>query len=152
MKRLNKYLKEIERQIPNAHEKDEKVSAQSVGWQLDHTLRVIIGISKELAKEKEADYKSKRNVAKSYIFLTKTIPRGKGRAPERVVSKDNDFTTEKLSSLLDLARESLAQLKAVPKDNFFTHPLFGDLKKKKAIKFIGIHTKHHLKIVRDILT
>lgn len=151
MKQLTEYLKEIERSIPNAHEMNEKVSAQSVGWQLDHTLRVIIGISRELAKEKEGVYKSKRNVAKSIIFLTKTIPRGRGRAPERVVSKDNDFTTEKLSSLVDLARESLSELKMVPKDNYFTHPLFGNLKKKKAIKFIGIHTKHHLKIVRDIL-
>ena len=34
---------------------------------------------------------------------------------------------------------------------YFTHPIFKNLNKKQTIKFLKLHTNHHIKIVNDIL-
>ena len=48
-------------------------------------------------------------------------------------------------------RETIKGLETVSKDHFFPHPYFGNLKKKETIRFLEIHTNHHLKIIRDII-
>jgi len=45
----------------------------------------------------------------------------------------------------------LDELAKVEEVQFFTHPFFGDLKKKETISFLSIHTEHHLKIIREML-
>jgi hypothetical protein len=39
----------------------------------------------------------------------------------------------------------------VSKDHFFEHPYFGKLKLKETIRFLEIHTTHHLSIIEDIV-
>ena len=34
---------------------------------------------------------------------------------------------------------------------YFRHLIFGNLNKKRTIRFLQIHTAHHLKIIQDIL-
>jgi hypothetical protein len=36
-------------------------------------------------------------------------------------------------------------------DKYFDHPYFGNLRLNKTIKFLEIHTKHHLEIINDII-
>jgi hypothetical protein len=36
-------------------------------------------------------------------------------------------------------------------DKYFEHPYFGKLRLNKTIKFLEIHTNHHLEIINDIL-
>lgn len=42
-------------------------------------------------------------------------------------------------------------LASLDENQFFTHTLFKQLNKKQTLKFLGLHTNHHLKIVKDIL-
>jgi hypothetical protein len=42
-------------------------------------------------------------------------------------------------------------LELVSRDHFFEHPYFGKLKLKETIRFLEIHTQHHLDIIRDII-
>jgi hypothetical protein len=50
------------------------------------------------------------------------------------------------------ARNAITTLELISKDHFFTHPYFGDLKKKQTILFLEIHTQHHLEIIEDIIS
>ena len=77
------------------------------------------------------------------------MPRGKGKAPDRTISK-TEVTRDQLEISYDSALHSLNRLRDLAPDKTFKHPLFGWMLKKDTIKFIGIHTHHHLKIVRDI--
>jgi hypothetical protein len=47
--------------------------------------------------------------------------------------------------------QAITYLKDCEENQYFMHPFFGQLNKKQTIKFLAIHTEHHLKIIRDIL-
>lgn len=145
------YFEQIQTFIPDFKKENKEISSKSVGWHLDHSLRVIQGISSDLAIIKEKSYKKSNSMGKAYVFFTGKIPRGKGRAPKRVVSETNEFSMEELEALLVSAKSQYKNLEKIPEGNYFSHPLFGDLRKKKAMRFIAIHTNHHLKIIQDII-
>jgi hypothetical protein len=56
-----------------------------------------------------------------------------------------------LDAALDRASLSVLNLLNQSPNQYFTHPMFGDLNTKLAARFLWIHTEHHLKIARDIL-
>ena len=78
------------------------------------------------------------------------IPRGKGRAPKQTLPQ-NIKTKEELLTELDDAVTAIKNLDALPSNKTFRHPLFGWLNLEDTIKFMGIHTHHHMKILRDIV-
>ena len=148
--RLVQYLDQIEAYIPNRLAKNEKISKVDIAWQLDHCLNVIIGISKALKKSDPKDYVFKFN---SYWFVLGTlywIPRGKGRSP-KVVLPEGQLTEEKLRDKVKEARLVIQELDQLHPNAFFYHPYFGSRNLKSALRFMGIHTHHHMKICRDIL-
>jgi hypothetical protein len=55
-----------------------------------------------------------------------------------------------LKSIHD-AHANLALLAKAGKNQYFTHPIFGDLNTEQTFKFLGVHTNHHLKIIKDIV-
>lgn len=48
-------------------------------------------------------------------------------------------------------RNNIKQLALLPSDKFIEHPVFGQLKLDETINFLDTHTKHHLKIIEDII-
>jgi hypothetical protein len=84
------------------------------------------------------------------VLATKKIPRGKAKAPKVVVPKA-DITCADLEHHLAKARDTVKSLGLVSKDNYFEHPYFGKLKLKETIRFLEIHTTHHLNIIEDIV-
>ena len=63
----------------------------------------------------------------------------------------NEITETQLLSNIELTRKLILELKSVSNDHYFEHPYLGKLKKKDTIRFLEIHTNHHLKIIDDIL-
>lgn len=147
---LNNLLNEIEHNVPNKEMSNSKVSKVNVGWQLDHSLKVINGVCTILLKTKHEKYKRDFNFWRLILFPFGYIPRGKAKAP-KIVQPDGHISVEDLHAQLEIARKHLDKISPLPKKSYFIHHIFGTLSKRQTLRFLEIHTKHHLKIVNDIL-
>lgn len=140
---------ELEAAISHAELVATKISNSSIAWQVDHSLRVITNICRALEKSNPADYKAKFSIVRAYIFLRGSIPRGRGKAPKIAVAQ-GEISIDEIKALLSLAREQIPKLQKLHKNAHFPHPYFGNLNLKPSMRFLEIHTEHHLKIIRDI--
>ena len=147
---FKKQISELASYIPQQEKVNSKITHSTVGWQIDHSLRVIYGIVRQMETSNPNDFKSKFSLPKSIIMLTGYIPRGKAKAP-KVVRNENPITEQGLKDLLEKTNEQILRIDSLDKNAHFEHPYFGKLNKKEAIRFLGIHTEHHLKIIRDML-
>ena len=150
MKNLDAIVPELATFIPNYNQSNRAISEVAVGWHIEHCLLVIKQITATVAQSEPKLYKSKFNVKRFIVFLTKIIPRGKAKAPKVVIPVD-EITIETLQESLKNTYQAITYLKDCEENQYFMHPFFGQLNKKQTIQFLAIHTQHHLKIVRDIL-
>ena len=150
MKNLDAILPELANYITHHNQSNKAISEVSVGWHIEHSLLVIKQITSTVAQSEPKLYKSKFNVKRFIVFLTKTIPRGKAKAP-KVVIPSEEITVDSLQESLKNTNENLKNNARIQEHQYFMHPFFGQLNKKQTIKFLAIHTEHHLKIIRDIL-
>jgi hypothetical protein len=150
MKNLDAILPELANYIAQHNNSNKAISEVAVGWHLEHSLLVIKQITATVAQSEPKLYKYKLNLSRFFVFLTKTIPRGKAQAPKVVIPVD-DITIETLQESLKNTYQAITYLKDCEEHQYFMHPFFGQLNKKQTIQFLAIHTQHHLKIIRDIL-
>jgi hypothetical protein len=150
MKQLLKLIAQLEVHIPDYEKTNAKVSQSTLGWQIDHSLLVVNGVINQLKKSDPKDYNWKFNRIRLLLQITNKIPRGRAKSPASVIPMDRT-TREGLMISMELAKKQVADLKKLPAKSYFTHPIFGDLKLKTALWFLKLHTKHHLKIIEDIL-
>jgi hypothetical protein len=148
--KLSNQLTELASFIKAGDQRNLKASNKGTYWHLDHSLQVLHAISEALTTSKPKDYQPKFSLPKLMIMTTGFIPRGKGRAPKQSLPM-GDISKEELFLSLEKIKEAIKNLDDLSKNHNFRHPLFGDLNLKDAIKFMGIHTQHHLKIMRDIV-
>lgn len=147
---LHQEMKFLQTNLKHADKQVETVSKKSVVWHVHHSLLVMSGICFLLEKSNPNDYDPKFSFLKWGIMTFGIIPRGKARAPKEVVPPEN-FSLTDLESLFSKVELQLKELEKLSENQFYRHHLFGDLKLQTSIRFIGIHTKHHLKIIRDIV-
>ena len=150
MKNLDAIVPELANYIADYNQFNHAISEASVGWHIEHSLLVIKQVTATVAQSEPKLYKSKFNLSRFFVFLLKTIPRGKAKAPKVVIPVD-EITLETLQESLKNTYQAITYLKDCEANQYFMHPFFGQLNKKQTIKFLGIHTEHHLKIIRDIL-
>lgn len=150
MVKLNIIVDKLEGFIPQFEMSNTAISNTTVGWQIEHSLLVIDQITRALERSSPEAYRWKFNKSKFIVFLLGRIPRGKAKAPDRVIPS-NDITIDSLTNHIAETRLSIQKLSQLPKDSFFTHPYFGDLRLEETKKLFLIHTRHHIKIIEDIL-
>lgn len=143
-------LEALERHIPNAEMLNPAVSKANVGWQIDHSLKVINSVAVALQKSNPKEYHRSFTLKKSYFLLVKRIPRGKVRAPKAVQSYE-EITTADIKRQLQTARALLNEANQLDRNSHFTHPFLGQFNLKEAGLFLQLHTRHHLDIIRDII-
>jgi hypothetical protein len=142
-------LKTLEFYIEKENGDNPSISQVSTYWHIDHSLQVLLQVINYLNNSITKDYKPRFSIIKWLIMTTRYIPRGKGRAPQQTVPKLKS-TQNELKILLDKAKSAVQTIGSVPENKNFKHPYFGYLNKKETLKFLEIHTNHHLKIIKDI--
>ena len=150
MKKLHAYIFSLEKHIDNHQHTNLNITKSTVGWQIDHTFKVINGIISVLQKSKPSDFNRSFNFKRSVLLTIKYIPRGKARAPQTVRSYE-EIQLEDLKSQLEKIKNNLEILHTLDKNSNFVHPYFGAFNLNQSILFMEIHTHHHLKIIEDSL-
>lgn len=125
------------------------VSKASSYWQVAHSLRVLHDVTNLLLVANPIDYEPKWSFLKLVIMTTGIIPRGKVRAPKQTAPVVT-YPKEDLKRLYNDTKAALNKLNTIPEVACFKHPFFGWMRKNETVKFMAIHTKHHLKILRDM--
>ena len=149
MHKLLKYVKELESKIPNQEDYNPEISKSNVGWHIEHILLTNKMIIEAVEKSNPADYTWSFKLSRIVVFTMNKIPRGRAKAPKVVVPKTYDEQT--LLEHLKIVTLKIQGLENMSPDKYFEHPYFGNLRLNKTIKFLDIHTKHHLEIINDIM-
>ena len=149
MKKLQKYLAELETKIPNLEDYNPTVSKSNVGWHIEHSLLTIERIIEAVQKSNPDNYTWSFKLPRILIFTMNKMPRGRAKAPKVVVP--NTYDKQSLLEHLKTATLKIQELENISPDKYFDHPFFGNLKLNKAVKMLEIHTNHHLEIINDII-
>ncbi len=149
MPKLQKSLLKLESNIDKQELINQKISKSSVGWHIEHSLLTINLIIDALKNSNPQNYKWKLNFPKLLVFTINKIPRGRGKSPGVVVPVT--YNVESLRNHLEKTKIEIRKLNALNPNQYFEHPFFGNLKLNETIKFLWIHTNHHLAIINDII-
>lgn len=148
--RLFAQLDEMEQVNPFFKSIEPAVSKVPVSWHLGHSLKVMNSIITGLEHSEPDSYRKTFSWKKELVFLLGKIPRGKARAPKKVLPEEN-LSPEEIQKEIELIRTRILSIQNLPEKAFFEHPYFGHIKRDETPEFLVIHTEHHLKIIRDIL-
>lgn len=156
MRKLDIVLKEIESNIEFHDRVNTAVSLATVAWQLEHIMLVINNVVASIENSSPKDYTFKYKPIRFVIMTIGKIPRGKARAPKGVQPAEETGENqipkeEQLRVQFAKAKLSIEKLAILDKNQFFAHPYFGNMKRNAAIRFLRIHSNHHLRIIGDIL-
>jgi hypothetical protein len=150
MTQLTALINELETKIAHCEKINTAVSKTAVGWHIQHSLLVAMQIISAVEKSNPADYKYKFSLLKFIVYIRNKIPRGKAKAPDRVMPKET-FNADVLKKDFELLKNRIEVLHTLEPRHFFIHPYFGNLNLKDTIKMLKLHTKHHINIINDII-
>jgi hypothetical protein len=160
--RIETSLERIARQLARVQElasfcelRAPAVSAWSVGEQLDHLLRASRSVLRRIASppvDKPPD-PSPTHLTGRLALWTGYMPRGVGKAPERILPQPH--TSESLHESAAAVADLVSGLRGREKEirasrDRFRHPFFGGFSAAQWVRFVEIHQHHHLKIAEDI--
>jgi len=151
MKQHHLLIQQLENYLVFLKTEKTSVSTANVGWHIQHSLLVIIKVIESIQQSDPLEYKWKFNVNRSIVFAMNGFPRGKAKAPKSVEPAEI-ITNESVIETLSIASKSLSMLEECLPNQYFNHPFFGKLNVESTTKFLKIHTNHHIKIIKDIIT
>ncbi|MGZ5247573.1 MAG: hypothetical protein ACXWV5_11090 [Flavitalea sp.] len=146
---IEQLITELENYIPKQELTNPDVSASSIGWHIEHSLLTINLIVDTIKRSDPKEYKWTFNFWRIVVMTTKKIPRGRAKSP-KIVRPTVAFNSDTLRDHVNKTRQQIRILETCVPNNFFVHPFFQKLNLASSIKFLEIHTNHHLKIIRDI--
>ena len=150
MHKINNLLDNLEAQVANYSILNQAVSKGNVGWHIVHSCLVINSVCAAVIKSDASKFIKKFSFKAFLVLLLNSFPRGKAKAPSFTMPSE-ELNPASIIKSIQAARASLEALAKAGKNQYFTHPIFGDLNTGQTFKFLGVHTNHHLKIIKDIL-
>lgn len=148
--KLDFAIQKLESHLDNHQVSNPKVSKSNVAWHIDHSLKVINSVVKALQSSDPSTYEANFSVLGRLFFTLGFFPRGKARAP-KYVRPPETILKEDLISQIDLAKTNLKGISNLDENAYFKHPIFGNINTKRVLKFLWLHTNHHVKIIDDIV-
>lgn len=136
--------------VPRADVVAPDVSKWSVGMHVQHCCLATIAVCESLVASEPPVPRSSFSLVTSAIFLTGRIPRGRGKSPEQAIPREEIWTNEMEGLLLESERR-IEEARQVSRDHWYRHFAFGVLDRDRTLKFLGIHNRHHARIVQDIM-
>ncbi|MEM8963207.1 MAG: DinB family protein [Acidobacteriota bacterium] len=136
--------------------RSDKVSGWSIGQQIEHLVVVNETVLAKVEEVLAAEGDQKVGGLKPIGFVALTLGRfvrGVARAPRATRPRDVDRTemVERLGAQQEVWRAIGERLPAIAASkNRFPHPYFGGLTPAQWIRFIGVHNRHHMRIIADI--
>jgi hypothetical protein len=117
-------------------------------WALSAVVAMLLG---------QGDYaeSGRKNLLGTVLLALGWIPRGRAQAPA-TARPNPDVEIAELSSSLQKQRGYLERItdrrgELASLKKRFQHPVLGDFSAEDGIRFVRVHTRHHLTIVDDIL-
>lgn len=147
-------LGEIRRRIEGPLGTSPAVSGWSVAQHLDHSLKVGAGMLRRIVKP-STEAMPALDWRGHAVLLLGRIPRGKGKSPAAV--EGVEVPAEALLAAHDACTAVYREVADRPvlleaRSRVMRHPYFGGLTAAQTLRFVEIHTDHHLRIVDDILS
>ncbi len=159
-------IEEMYERMSRVLEKPESVLAKRTpvsGWtvseQVEHVLlanRWALGsILSMLAGQGDFPTTGRLNLLGVALLRAGRIPRGRGEAPATAAPRDGTTAVDlrryvaKHQDYLRTIKKSQGEVHALR--TRFRHPFFGYLRATDGVRFVRVHTNHHLSIVTDIL-
>ncbi len=137
-----------------------RISAWSPVQQIAHVSKsnrwILSSVVAILAGRRKAETRGSIKPIGRLVLRSGLIPRGVGKAPS-VARPDDVISAERLTEDLRQQLGNMGQidehLEAVKSSRqTFEHPYFGHLNSRQWIRFVRVHTNHHMKIVGEILS
>jgi hypothetical protein len=150
MNKINNLLNNLEAQIENYSSLNKAISEGNVGWHIVHSCLVINSVCRAVCKSDPSKFIKKFSFKAFLVLLLNSFPRGKAKAPSFTLPSE-ELSPASILKSIQASRASIEALAKADKNQYFTHPIFGDLNTGQTFKFLGVHTNHHLKIIKDIL-
>jgi hypothetical protein len=150
LNKVNFAIRQLETHIKNHSISEQKTSKSTVGWHIDHSLKVINNVCVALQKSDPNAYEKNFSLLGKLFFTLGFFPRGKAKAP-KYVRPPEVILEEDLISQIQLAKVNVETIANLDKKAYFKHPLFGNINSTRVYQFLALHTNNHLKIIKDIL-
>jgi len=160
---VNKFFNRVKDQIPELETKlavcdvyEIEVSAWSVANHLEHVLRAHIAILQQIEKHfsHEPEKGKRLTLLGRFVLLFGRFPKGFAKAPNLSAprgcteSELRDYLTE-FEATCERLQQNIPEL---TKSHYaFPHPFFGQMSIKQWLRLIEVHTRHHLRIIENIL-
>jgi hypothetical protein len=143
-------IKELRAAVDDAGFHDPRVSGWSVGAHVHHCCLSMTGICKLLLASTPPPPRSRFSLLAWLALRSGYIPRGRAKAPGMAVP-GSAVPPKELRARLDESARLLAEVRKLERGAWFRHFAFGVLDRDKAIRFMSVHNRHHLKIILDIV-
>jgi hypothetical protein len=150
MNKINNLLNNLEAEITNYSSLNQAVSEGNVGWHIVHSCLVIDSVCAAVSKSDPSKFIKKFSIKAFFVLLLNAFPRGKAKAPSFTIPSE-ELSPAFILQSIQTSRKSIEALSKAGKNQYFTHPIFGDLNAADTFKFLAVHTNHHLKIIKDIV-
>lgn len=147
--KLDYLLQRIEDYIEKHEVLKSDISKASVGWHLDHSLKVVNAVVKTLQESDPTTYKNNFSFIGKVFFALGFFPRGKAKAP-KYVKPPEVILKEDIIKQLEIAKANIKTISSLDNNAYFKHPLFRHINKKRVVRFLVLHTNHHVKIINEI--
>ena len=150
MDKINNFLDNLGADIFNYSKSNQTISEGNVGWHIVHSCLVINSVCAAVIKSDATKFIKKFSFKAFLVLLLNSFPRGKAKAPSFTIPSEQLNPASILQSI-QASRKSIEALAKAGKNQYFTHPIFGDLNASDTFKFLAVHTNHHLKIIKDVI-